>query len=113
MKAYSVDFPGIPPNQEIDLRIDLHFNPSSPDGSGGVKLKVLEEKVFIQPSISLWGVSVFFVKIKDRSLRISIDYRQCNKVTIKNKHPIPHIDHLYDQLQGASTFYKIYLRLGS
>ncbi|WMV25807.1 hypothetical protein MTR67_019192 [Solanum verrucosum] len=77
-----------------------------------LKLKDLLDKGFIRPSISPWGAPVLFVKKKDGSLRMCIDYRQLNKVTIKNKYPIPRIDDLFDQLQGASHFSKIDLRSG-
>ena len=76
------------------------------------KLKDLLDKGFIQPSISPWGAPVLFVKKKDGSFRMCIDYRQLNKVTIKNKYPLPRIDDLFDQLQGASYFSKIDLRSG-
>ena len=59
-----------------------------------------------------WGASVLFVKKKDETLRLCIDYRQLNKITIKNKYPLPRIDDLFDQLRGASVFYKIDLRSG-
>ena len=71
------------------------------------KLKDLLERGFIRPSVSPWGARVLFTKKKDGSLRMCIDYRQLNKVTIKNKYPIPKIDDLFDQLQGASHFSKI------
>ena len=70
------------------------------------------DKSFIQPSISLWGASVLFVKKKDGSLRMCIDYHQLNKIIIKNKYPLHNIDELFDQLQGVSYFSKIDLRLG-
>ncbi|KAH0713646.1 hypothetical protein KY289_009605 [Solanum tuberosum] len=76
------------------------------------QLKDLLDKGFIRPSISPWGAPVLFVKKKDGSLRMCIDYRQLNEVTIKNKYPIPRIDDLFDQLQGASHFSKIDLRSG-
>ena len=76
------------------------------------QLKVLLDKGFIRPSISPWGAPILFVKKKDGSLRMCIDSRQLNKVTIKNKYPIPRIDDLFDQLQGASHFSKIDLRSG-
>ncbi|KAH0644810.1 hypothetical protein KY284_032694 [Solanum tuberosum] len=75
-------------------------------------LKDLLDKGFIRPSISPWGAPVLFVKKKDGSLRMCIDYRQLNNVKIKNKYPIPWIDDLFDQLQGASHFSKIDLRFG-
>ena len=69
-------------------------------------------KGFIRPSAFRWGAPVLFVKKKDGSFRMSIDYRKLNKVTIKNKYPLPRIDDLFDQLQGAYTFSKIDLRFG-
>ena len=76
------------------------------------QLKDLLDKGFIRPNISQWGAPVLFFKKKDGSLRLCIDYRQLNKVTIKNKYPLPRIDNLFDQLQGESYFSKIDLRLG-
>ncbi|TMW85842.1 hypothetical protein EJD97_022394 [Solanum chilense] len=76
------------------------------------QLKHLLDKGFIRPSISPWGAPVLFVRKKDGSLRMCIDYRQLNKVTIKNKYPIPRIDDLFDQLQGSSHFSKIDLSSG-
>ena len=75
-------------------------------------LQELLEKLFIRPSVSPWGAPVLFVKKKDGTLRLCIDYRQLNKLTIKNKYPLPRIDDLFDQLKGASTFSKIDLRSG-
>ncbi|WMV55219.1 hypothetical protein MTR67_048604 [Solanum verrucosum] len=74
------------------------------------QLKDLLDKGFIRPSISTWGALVLFVKNKDGSFRMCNDYRQFNKVTIKNKYPLPMIDDLSDQLEGASHFLKIDLR---
>ncbi|KAL0560242.1 hypothetical protein IC582_000642 [Cucumis melo] len=65
-----------------------------------------------RPSVSPWGAPVLFVKKKDGTLRLCIDYRQLNKVTIRNKYPLPRIDDLFDQLRGAALFSKIDLRLG-
>ena len=74
------------------------------------QLKDLLDKGFIRPSISLWGAPLLFVKKKHGSLRMCIDYRQLNKVTIKNKYPIPMINDLFEKLQGARHFSKIDLR---
>ena len=76
------------------------------------KLKYLLDKDFIRPIISPWDALLLFVKKKNGSLRMCIDYRQLNKVTIKNKYPIPQIDYLFDQLQSASHFSKIDLTWG-
>ena len=70
------------------------------------------DKGFIRPSTSPWGAPVLFVKKKDGTLRLCIDYRQLNKVTIKNKYPLPRIDDLFDQLQGAEYFSEIDLQSG-
>ena len=76
------------------------------------QLKVLLDKVFIRPSSSPWGCPALFVKKKDDSLRMCVDYRPLNEVTVKNKYPLPWIDILFDQLSGARYFSKIDLRLG-
>ena len=77
-----------------------------------VQIKDLIEKCFITPSISPWGAPILFVKNKDGSLRMCIDYRKLNTITIKNKCPFPRIDDLFYQLQGESYFSKIDLRSG-
>lgn len=76
------------------------------------QLEELLEKNFIRPSVSPWGAPVLLVKKKDGSMRLCVDYRQLNKVTIKNKYPLPRIGDLMDQLVGASVFSKIDLRSG-
>ncbi|KAL0544931.1 hypothetical protein IC582_020061 [Cucumis melo] len=75
-----------------------------------VQLQELLDKGFIRLNASPWGAPVFFVKKKDGSMRLCIDYRELNKVTVKNKYPLPRIDDLFDQLQGATVFSKIELR---
>ncbi|TYK18897.1 pol protein [Cucumis melo var. makuwa] len=77
-----------------------------------VQLQELLDKGFIWPSVSPWGAPVLFVKMKDGSMRLCIDYRELNKVTVKNKYPLSRIDDLFDQLQGATVFSKIDLRSG-
>ncbi|KAL5575384.1 hypothetical protein UlMin_017083 [Ulmus minor] len=77
-----------------------------------IQLQELLDKGFIRPSHSPWGAPVLFVKKKDGTLRMCIDYRELNKVTIKNKYPLPRIDDLFDQLKGAVVFSKIDLRSG-
>ena len=67
---------------------------------------------FIRPSYSPWGAPVLFVKKKEGSLRMCIDYRELNKLTVKNRYPLPRIDDLFDQLQGKTVFSKIDLRSG-
>ncbi|GJS11277.1 putative reverse transcriptase domain-containing protein [Tanacetum coccineum] len=76
------------------------------------QLKELQDKGFIRPSSSPWGAPVLFVKKKDGSFRMCIDYRELNKLTIKNRYPLPRIDDLFDQLQGSQFFSKIDLRFG-
>jgi hypothetical protein len=77
-----------------------------------VQLNKLLDKGFIRPSSSPWGCMVLFVKKKDQSLRLCVDYRPLNVVTIKNKYPLPRIDVLFDQLAGAKVFSKVDLRSG-
>ncbi|GKC56125.1 putative reverse transcriptase domain-containing protein [Tanacetum coccineum] len=74
------------------------------------QLKELQDKGFIRPSSSPWGALVLFVKKKDGSFRMCIDYKELNKLTIKNRYPLPRIDDLFDQLQGSQYFSKIDLR---
>ena len=76
-------------------------------------MKDLLSKGFIRPSISPWGALFLFVKKKDESLRLCIDYKQLNKVTIRNQYPLPRIDELFDQLQGSRVYSKIDLRSGN
>ncbi|KAL0313312.1 UNVERIFIED_CONTAM: Retrovirus-related Pol polyprotein from transposon [Sesamum radiatum] len=76
------------------------------------QLEELLDKGFIRSSISPWGAPVLFVKKKDGSMRLCVDYRQLYRITIKNKYPLPRIDDLLDQLKGATVFSKINLRSG-
>jgi hypothetical protein len=77
-----------------------------------VQLNELLDKGYIRPSSSPWGCLALFVKKKDRSLSLCVDYRPLNAVTIKNKYPLPRIGILFDQLAGARVFFKVDLRLG-
>nr|GEY91130.1 putative reverse transcriptase domain-containing protein [Tanacetum cinerariifolium] len=77
-----------------------------------IQLQELLEKGFIHSSSSPWGAPILFVKKKDGSFRMCIDYRELNKLTVKNRYPLPRIDDLFDQLQGSSMYSKIDLRLG-
>ncbi|GKA41162.1 hypothetical protein Tco_0733755 [Tanacetum coccineum] len=76
------------------------------------QLQELSDKGFIRPSSSPWGAPVLFVKKKDGPFRMCIDYQELNKLTVKNRYPLPRIDNLFDQLQGSSVYSKIDLRSG-
>ena len=121
--VFPEELPRLPPQREIEVAIDVE--PSATPTSittyrmALVELKELKlqlqellEKRFIRPSVSPWGAPMLFVKKKDGTLRLCIDYRQLNKLTIRNKYPLPRIDDLFDQLKGASIFSKIDLRSG-
>ncbi|RVW81021.1 Transposon Tf2-12 polyprotein [Vitis vinifera] len=121
--VFPEDLPGLPPEREVEFTIDLvpGTGPMSkaPYRMAPVELKELKvqlqellDKGFIRPSVSPWGAPVLFVKKKDGSMRLCIDYRELNKVTVRNKYPLPRIDDLFDQLQGACVFSKIDLRSG-
>ncbi|GKA83808.1 ty3-gypsy retrotransposon protein [Tanacetum coccineum] len=117
------ELPGLPPAREIEFGIELipGAEPISkaPYRMAPVELKELKEQLqemlengFIRPSVSPWGAPVLFVKKKDGSMRLCIDYRELNRITIRNRYPLPRIDDLFDQLQGAKYFSKIDLRSG-
>ena len=114
---------GLPPKREIDFTIELQLGTSpismAPHRMAPVELRELKtqlqellDKEFIRPSTSPWGAPTLFAKKKDGTLRLCIDYRQLNRVTIKNRYPLPRIDDLFDQLRGAKYFSKIDLRSG-
>nr|GFA67148.1 hypothetical protein [Tanacetum cinerariifolium] len=116
------ELPGIPPVHEVEFNIELipGAEPISktPYRMDPVELKELKDQLqellergFIRPSVSPWGAPVLFVKKKDGSMRLCIDYRELNKITIRNRYPLPRIDDLFDQLQGAMHFSKIDLRV--
>jgi hypothetical protein len=119
--VFPEEIPGLPPRRDIDFSIELApgavpvsrtpYRMSMPElVELKLQLKEMMDKGYIRPSVSPWGAPVLFVKKKDGTLRLCIDYRQLNKVTIKNKYPLPRIDDLFDQLGGASVFSKIDLR---
>ncbi|GJV09049.1 putative reverse transcriptase domain-containing protein [Tanacetum coccineum] len=122
LKVFPEELPGLPPPRQVEFRIDLvpgaapvahapyRLTPSEMKELL-VQLQDLLEKGFICPSSSPWGASFLFVKKKDGSFRMCIDYRELNKLTIKNCYPLPRIDDLIDQLQGSSMYSKIDLRL--
>ncbi|KAA3473812.1 DNA/RNA polymerases superfamily protein [Gossypium australe] len=112
---------GLPPIREVEFAIHLVLGTSlisiAPYRMAPIELKELKaqlqeltDKGFARPSFSPWGAPVLFVKKKDGSMRMCIDYRQLNKVTIKNKYQLPRIDYLFDQLKGATVFSKIDLK---
>jgi len=74
------------------------------------QLQELLDKGLIQPSVSPWGAPILFVRKKDGSLRLCIDYRLLNRVTVKNKYTLPRVDDLFDQFTGAAVFSKINMR---
>ena len=113
----------MPPQRVVDFGIELHPNTSpismSPHRMAPVELQELKvqlkellDKGFIRPSTSPWGAPVLFTKKKDKTLQLCIGYRQLNRVTIKNRYPLPRIDDLFDQLRGARVYSKIDLRTG-
>ncbi|GJS85508.1 putative reverse transcriptase domain-containing protein [Tanacetum coccineum] len=122
-EVFPDDLLGLPLVREIEFRIDLIPSASlvvrSPYRLAPLEmfelsnqLKELQEKGLISSSHSPWGAPMLFVKKKDGSMRMCIDYRELNKLTIKNRYPLPRIDDLFDQLQGACCFSKIDLRSG-
>ncbi|GJV37890.1 putative reverse transcriptase domain-containing protein [Tanacetum coccineum] len=112
------DFLGIPPTRQVEFQIDLILGAapiarapyrlaSSEMKELSDQLQELSDKGFIRPSSSPWGASVLFVMKKDGSFWMCIDYRELNKLTMKNCYPLPRIDDLFDQLQGTSVYSKI------
>ena len=121
--VFPEDLYGLPPQRQVEFRIDLVPGATPVAKSPyrlaptemkemSLQLQELQGKGFIRPSHSPWGAPVLFVKKKDGSMRMCIDYRELNKLTIKNRYPLPRIDDLFDQLQGAKYFSKIDLRSG-
>jgi hypothetical protein len=115
--------PGMPPKRAIEFKIELQSG-TTPIAKALYKMSLVEmkelkiqlqgllDKGYIHPSTSPWGCSALFVEKKDKELRLCVDYRLLNTVTIKNMYPLPLIDILFDQLAGAQAFSKIDLRSG-
>ncbi|KAI3825066.1 hypothetical protein L1987_06542 [Smallanthus sonchifolius] len=123
LEVFPKDLPGLPPHRQVEFQINLapgaapiarapyRLAPSELQELS-TQLQKLLDKGFIRPSSSPWGAPVMFVKKKDETFCMCIDYRELNKVTIKNRYPLPRIDDLFDQLQGSSFYSKIDLRSG-
>ncbi|KAL0285761.1 UNVERIFIED_CONTAM: Retrovirus-related Pol polyprotein from transposon, partial [Sesamum radiatum] len=117
------DLPGPPSDKEIEFEVNL-VPGATPVSKTPYRMALAElrelkkqlqelmEKKLIRPIVSPWRAPVLFVKKKDGSLRLCIDYRELNKLTVKNKYPLPRIDELFDQLKGAQVFSIIDLRSG-
>nr|GEU72116.1 putative reverse transcriptase domain-containing protein [Tanacetum cinerariifolium] len=122
-EVFPEDFPGLPPARPVEFQIDL-IPGAAPVARAPYRLALSEmkelseqlqelfDKGFIRPSSSPWGAPVLFVKKKDGSFRMCIDYWELNKLTVKNHYPLPQIDDSFDQLQGSSIYSKIDLRSG-
>ncbi|GJY75174.1 putative reverse transcriptase domain-containing protein [Tanacetum coccineum] len=122
-EVFPEDLPGLLPVQPVEFQIDLipgaapvarapyQLVPSEMKELSE-QLQELSDKGFIRPSSSPWAAPVLFVKKKNGSFRMCIDYRELNKLTVKNRYPLPRIDDLFDQLQGSSIYSKINLRSG-
>ncbi|GJY06117.1 hypothetical protein Tco_0373171 [Tanacetum coccineum] len=120
-EVFPEDLPGLPPAQPVEFQIDL-IPGAAPVAQAPYRLapsemkelseqlQELSNKGFTRPSSSPWGAPVLFVKKKDGSFRMCSDYRELNKLTVKNRYPLPRIDDLFDQLQGSSIYSKIDLR---
>jgi hypothetical protein len=123
LDVFLEELPGMPPDRDIEFSIELLLG-TAPISKRAYQMDVkdlielkkqieeLLEKGFICPSSSPWGAPVLFVKRKDGSRRMCVDYRSLNEVTIKNKYPWPQIEDLFDQMRGAIIFSKIDLRSG-
>jgi hypothetical protein len=112
LDVFPEDLPGLPPERDVEFVIELkpgmapisrrsYRMPLNELAELKTQLQDLLEKGFIRPSSSLWGCPTIFVKKKDQTLRMCVDYRPLNEVTIKNKYPLPRIDILFNQLTGA------------
>ncbi|GJR00021.1 putative reverse transcriptase domain-containing protein [Tanacetum coccineum] len=122
-EVFPKDLPGIPPARQVEFQIDLvpgaapvarapyRLAPSEMKELAK-QLQELSNKGFIRPNSSPWRASVLFVKKKDGSFCMCVDYRELNKLTVKNRYPLPRINDLFDQLQGSIVYSKIDLRSG-
>ena len=110
--VFSKELPGLPLHRDVDFVIKLHPGTSpismtlhrmAPIELQELKVQLQEllDRGFIRPSTSPWGAPVLFAKKKDNSLQLCVDYLQLNRVTIKNKYPLPRIYDLFDQLRAA------------
>ncbi|KAL0380531.1 UNVERIFIED_CONTAM: Transposon Ty3-G Gag-Pol polyprotein, partial [Sesamum angustifolium] len=123
LDVFPEELRGLPPHREVEFEIEI-IPRSTPISIAPYRMALSElkelkkqfeellDKGFIRPSISHWGALVLFVMKKDGSMRLCADYRQLNRITIKNKYPLSRIDDLLDQLKGVTVFSKIDLRLG-
>nr|GEZ55763.1 putative reverse transcriptase domain-containing protein [Tanacetum cinerariifolium] len=123
LKVFSKDLPGLPPTQQVEFQIDL-VPGTAPVARApyrlaltelqelSTQLQELSDKGFVRPISSPWEASVLFVKKKDGSFQMCIDYRKLNKLTVKNRYPLLRIGDLFDQLQGSRVYPKINLRSG-
>ncbi|GKC20732.1 putative reverse transcriptase domain-containing protein [Tanacetum coccineum] len=123
VREFPEDLPGLPPARQVEFQIDL-VPGAAPVARApyrlapaelqelSTQLQELSDRGFIRPSSSPWGAPVLFVKKKDGSFRMCIDYRELNRLTVKNRYPLPRINDLFDQLQGSRVYSKIDLRSG-
>ena len=123
MDVFPEELPGLPPEREVDLFVEILLGTTpisrAPYKMAPIELKELkiqqrelQDKGFIRPSVSPYDAPIMFVKKKDGTLRVCIDYRKINNVIVKNKYPLSRIEDLFDQLKGASVFSKVDLRSG-
>jgi hypothetical protein len=121
--VFPEDLPSMPPDRDVEFTIELQPSTApisrrsykmTPKELAELKIQLKEflDKGYIHPSSSAWGYQALFVKKKDQSLRLCVDYQPLNVITIKNKYPLPRINILFDQLAGAKVFSKVDLRSG-